>query len=98
MEQRRVLREREAAQYLAVSVSMLQKFRTRGGGPAFIRLGRRSVGYDVVDLDQWILGQKRTSTSDIGWKGGERPTRAPAAPAARPRAALTASDLARDAS
>ena len=64
MQQQRVLRTPAAAAYLALGAPTLEKLRVKGGGPKFIRLGTRAVGYDVRDLDAWIEGQKRTSTSD----------------------------------
>jgi predicted DNA-binding transcriptional regulator AlpA len=63
MEQRRVLRQADAAKYVALAESTLEKFRTTGGGPPFVKLGSRAIGYDVRDLDAWIEAQKRTSTS-----------------------------------
>jgi predicted DNA-binding transcriptional regulator AlpA len=66
MEHRRILRQPDAAQYLALAESTLEKLRGTGGGPRFVKLGARAVGYDVHDLDAWVEGQKRTSTSDAG--------------------------------
>jgi hypothetical protein len=39
--------------------------RTRGGGPVFVKLGRRVV-YRREDLDHWLEERRRTSTSDPG--------------------------------
>jgi hypothetical protein len=52
----------EAAAYLGLGKSTLDKFRLTGGGPRFASLGRRVI-YDVPDLDSWVEGRKRTSTS-----------------------------------
>ena len=60
----RVLRTRDAATYLGVAASTLEKFRLTGGGPRFIRLGRRAVGYDVNDLIEWLEVRKVRSTSE----------------------------------
>jgi len=54
-----------AAQYLGLSVSTLNKLRVFGGGPVFLKLGRR-VAYDVADLDLWLETKRRRSTSDDG--------------------------------
>jgi hypothetical protein len=59
-----------AATYLGLSVSTLNKLRVFGGGPVFLKLGRRVV-YDVVDLDAWRASKRRTSTSDDGSKLGQ---------------------------
>lgn len=58
----------EAARHTGLSVSTLNKLRVFGGGPVFLKLGRR-VAYDVTDLDAWLASRRRRSTSDGG--GGE---------------------------
>lgn len=55
----------DAATYTGLSVSTLNKLRVFGGGPVFLKLGRR-VAYDVADLDQWLETKRRRSTSDDG--------------------------------
>ncbi len=52
-----------AAERLGVSAAFLNKLRSLGGGPVFIRLGRRVV-YAVADLDDWQNQNRRRSTSD----------------------------------
>jgi hypothetical protein len=51
-----------AALYLGVSESYLNKLRCVGGGPVFIKIGRRVV-YSMKDLDQWLSERRRASTS-----------------------------------
>ena len=55
----------EAAAHLGIGVSTLNKLRVYGGGPTYLKLGRR-VLYDVADLDQWLDRSRRQSTSDRG--------------------------------
>jgi predicted DNA-binding transcriptional regulator AlpA len=62
---RRVFRTPEAAEYIGVSGSTLEKWRLVGLGPRYCKLGR-TVAYDVADLDQWIERSKRSSTSEQG--------------------------------
>lgn len=69
---RRILRTPEAAAYVGLSVSTLEKKRLDGSGPLFVHLGGRAVGYDLADLDEWIDRQRRTSTSDPGVPLGPR--------------------------
>ena len=57
-----------AADYLGLSISTLNKLRVFGGGPVFLKLGRR-VAYDVADLDRWLDTKRRRSTSDDGTQG-----------------------------
>ncbi len=60
---RRKLSTLEAAAYVGLGKSTLDKFRLTGGGPKFITLGRRVV-YDPDDLDAWTEVRKRSSTSE----------------------------------
>ncbi len=52
-----------AAAYVGLSASTLNKLRVFGGGPTFLKLGRRVV-YDARDLDQWLSDSRRQSTSE----------------------------------
>lgn len=54
----------EAATYLRVSKSYLDKLRVYGGGPRFLRLGKRKVLYRKSDLDAWLGRQSFESTSE----------------------------------
>jgi len=56
------LSSREAASYLGVSESYLNKTRVLGGGPAYFKLGRKVV-YDRENLDAWLASHRRQSTS-----------------------------------
>jgi predicted DNA-binding transcriptional regulator AlpA len=62
----RVLRTPEAAQYVGLSTSTLEKFRVRGGGPPYQKAGLKIVVYYPEDLDAWLASARRTSTSDPG--------------------------------
>ena len=48
----------EAASYLGVSIGTMKRWRSEGGGPAFIALGERIIRYRSVDLDRGILSRK----------------------------------------
>jgi predicted DNA-binding transcriptional regulator AlpA len=61
-----IVRAVGAAEYLGLSISTLTKMRVRGDGPTFVRLGRRSVGYILDDLNTWRNDRRRRSTSDKG--------------------------------
>jgi predicted DNA-binding transcriptional regulator AlpA len=60
---RRMLGAPEAAAYCGSSASTLAKLRLYGGGPVYVKLGRRVV-YDVNDLDAWLASHRRASTSE----------------------------------
>jgi predicted DNA-binding transcriptional regulator AlpA len=59
------LRVAEAAGYLSVSKSWLDKKRLDGGGPEYLKLGRRVV-YDLKDLEKWAASNRRQHTSETG--------------------------------
>ncbi len=61
------LRTPEAAQYLGVSPRTLEAWRTRGGGPEYVKLGGRRSGrvfYELDTLQRYVAESRRTSTSD----------------------------------
>ncbi len=56
------LNTREAAEYLGVSVSLLERYRQLREGPSFVRIGR-SVRYRREDIDDFAtLGRVPTSS------------------------------------
>jgi predicted DNA-binding transcriptional regulator AlpA len=59
----RLVTERDASELLGVSMRTLQKWRLQGNGPRFVKLGH-AVRYDVKDLEAYIEGGRRRSTSD----------------------------------
>jgi excisionase family DNA binding protein len=59
-----LLTVKEAATYLRVSKSYLDKLRVYGGGPEFLRLGKRKILYAVADLDAWASSRRHASTSE----------------------------------
>lgn len=59
---RRRMKTKEAAAFLGLGESTLEKFRHYGGGPVYEKLGR-SVVYDVNDLERWAAARKRANTT-----------------------------------
>ncbi len=55
----------EAAEYLRIRPATLDRWRSVGGGPAFIKLGGRVV-YAQADLDAFAEAGRRTSTAGKG--------------------------------
>lgn len=53
---------KEAALRLGMSKSWLDKKRVEGGGPPYLKLGRRVV-YDELDLVAWASQHRRHHTS-----------------------------------
>ena len=59
----RLLRTKEAARFLGISIRTLEKHRTYGTGPTYRKVGGR-VLYTVRDLEAWTDLGARKSTSD----------------------------------
>lgn len=59
----RLLRTKEAARFLGISLRTLEKHRTYGTGPTYRKIGGR-VLYAVRDLESWSANGARKSTSD----------------------------------
>ena len=57
MENLELFKDVEAAKILNVATSTLRKWRCKGGGPAYRKLGR-SCRYTIDDLRQYVEKQK----------------------------------------
>jgi predicted DNA-binding transcriptional regulator AlpA len=53
----------QAALYTGLAEKTLEGLRCRGGGPRFVRYGRKAVRYLVADLDEWMNARAVSSTS-----------------------------------
>ena len=60
----RYLRTKDAAKYVGVGQSTLERMRIEGNGPLFRKLGQRIVTYAVDDLDAWASQEVRNSTAE----------------------------------
>lgn len=58
-----VLKTPKAAEYLGLSKPTLERYRLRGDGPKFAKLGS-AVRYRKVDLDEWLESRLVRSTSE----------------------------------
>jgi excisionase family DNA binding protein len=61
----KMLTTEEAAVVCGLSPRTLEKLRSEGGGPRFLKI-RRKVKYRERELDEWIARSVRVSTSDPG--------------------------------
>ena len=62
---KRLVRTDGAAELLGLSRSTLEKMRVHGGGPRYVQLGARAIGYWVGDLIAWAESRPTmTSTSE----------------------------------
>ena len=60
---------KEAAERIGSSPATLQKWRCEGGGPVFVKLGRRKVGYTASALREWLASRRATTTADAHDRG-----------------------------
>lgn len=60
----RRLTPREAAAFGAFSESQLRKWRQKGIGPVYERIGYRSVVYPLDELHNWLAAHRQHSTSE----------------------------------
>jgi predicted DNA-binding transcriptional regulator AlpA len=59
-----LLKQREAALRLTLSVRSMERLRVLGGGPKFVRLSRGRIAYREEDLAEWIAKRVVSSTSE----------------------------------
>src|SRR3546814_4030856 len=62
-----LLNVRDAASFLGLSKSFLDKARIRGDGPHYLKLGSR-VLYRTEALQSWLAARERLSTSQETWQ------------------------------
>ena len=58
------LNTEQASIYTGLAAATLEGLRCRGGGPRFVRYGRKAVRYLVRDLDEWMAARTVDSTSE----------------------------------
>jgi predicted DNA-binding transcriptional regulator AlpA len=58
------LNTKQAAHYVGLSESLLEKRRCSGDGPTYSQIGK-AVRYLASDLDAWMQANRRTSTADV---------------------------------
>jgi len=57
-----LLNENQAAEHLRLKPRALQSWRTRGGGPPYLRIGHRTVRYSLADLEVWLESRRFENT------------------------------------
>lgn len=60
----RYINEKQAAEFLGISVKTLQGYRVKGGGPEFRKFGAKTVRYKFSDLKNWAENRKKKNTSE----------------------------------
>lgn len=51
------------AKKLGIQANTLEKWRVRGEGPVYTRVGRR-IAYHPADVDAWLASRRAQSTSE----------------------------------
>jgi predicted DNA-binding transcriptional regulator AlpA len=64
-----LLTPQQTAAYTGLAIATLQRQRTEGTGPKFVKLGKRRVGYRLADLEAWLDGRVAESTADARVRG-----------------------------
>lgn len=62
---RRILRTGDAAYKLGLKPCTLEKWRSTGEGPAWVRLSSRAVGYFDDVLDEWLSERTYQSICEV---------------------------------
>ena len=60
-----VLKETVAADRIGLSARTLQRLRQDGGGPPFVKLTERRVGYSEQALQEWLAARTVASTAEV---------------------------------
>ncbi len=55
----------EAARFLRSNIRTLERWRSTGTGPPYVKVGRR-VAYRLRDLEAWVERQTRQHTAEAG--------------------------------
>lgn len=63
--EKRLLTEKELSTWLGVSLPTLQRMRSKGGRPKFIRLGFRRVAYRPSDVEGWLVTRTADRIGDL---------------------------------
>ena len=73
LEQRRILRLREICEITGLGRSTVYKMVADGGFPKPVRLGPRSSGWRLIDIDEWLAAPERRWEPFGGRPKNERP-------------------------
>lgn len=63
-----LLTQPEAAKILRIGERSLERWRVEGGGPPFVKIGRR-VAYDQTTLREWLARNQFSSTAEAARTG-----------------------------
>jgi len=61
----KLINENEASEIFGMSKAWFRRKRWEGGGPLFVKIGGKSIRYQMSDLDDYFTSKKLHSTSEI---------------------------------
>jgi predicted DNA-binding transcriptional regulator AlpA len=64
-----LLTPQQTADYTGLAITTLQRQRTEGTGPKFVKLGKRRVAYRLADVQTWLEERVARSTADARSRG-----------------------------
>jgi predicted DNA-binding transcriptional regulator AlpA len=64
-----LLNPHQTAERLGLTEASLQRMRTEGRGPTFVKVGKRRVAYRATDIARWLEERIATSTADARQRG-----------------------------
>jgi len=62
---KKLINEKEASELFGMSVAWFQRKRWEGGGPLFLKIDKKSIRYQISDLNNYFIKKKLRSTSEI---------------------------------
>jgi predicted DNA-binding transcriptional regulator AlpA len=69
MQNEKLITQAEAATRLGLSPRTLEAYRTRGGGPLFVRISSRCVRYRPEDIEAWVSARVHGNTPTAANQG-----------------------------
>jgi predicted DNA-binding transcriptional regulator AlpA len=61
---KKLINEREASELFGMSTAWFQRKRWEGGGPLFLKIDKKSIRYQISDLNDYFIKKKLRSTSE----------------------------------
>ena len=69
----KLLSEKEIEETYGLSRRWLQKLRCQGGGPKFLKIGKKKILYRCSDIEIFLKTHERRTTSDKGEPNNANP-------------------------
>jgi predicted DNA-binding transcriptional regulator AlpA len=60
-----LLTEKDLANWLGISLPTVQRMRSQGSGPFFVRVSARRIGYRKADVERWLGARTHNRTNAL---------------------------------